>query len=66
MGSSDRPWAIEQAEALGWTFVPNRKGYDKLLCPCGQHQTWLHRTPSNPNYFREKIAHLARVCPPPP
>jgi hypothetical protein len=65
VGGSDRAWCIEQAGLLGWDFVPSKKGYDKLRCPCGVHQTWLHRTPSNPNYFRERIAYLRRTCPPP-
>lgn len=65
MTSSDRQRVIDAAAELGWTFTHSKKGYDKLKCPCGAHLTWLHRTPSNPNYWNERIAHMQRVCPPP-
>lgn len=65
MSKGDQAEAVDGARARGWTpiFPPNKKGYIKLLCPCGSHMTWLHKTPSNPNYFREAIQHLARKCP---
>lgn len=53
---------IDAAEALGWTLIraPGR-GYE---CPCGSHMTWVHRTPSNPNYWKERLAFLGRTCHP--
>jgi len=54
---------LKFAEALGWRVVePNGKGYTKLLCPCGKHKKWLHKTPSNPNYFNETVRWIERTC----
>src|SRR5680860_268963 len=54
---------VEQAEACGWvTRPPNRKGYIPLRCGCGKHMLWLHKTPSDPNYFSNKIRYIQRVC----
>ena len=55
---------IELAEALGWTvFEPSKKtGYRKMTCGCGDHISWLHKTPSNPNYWAERARHLKRTC----
>lgn len=51
------------AAELGWTDAgDNKKGYTKLKCPCGDHITWLHKTPSNPNYWNEKIQYLRTRC----
>lgn len=56
---------IKWAKERGWTDVPPKgRGYVKLLCPCGDHQTWIHTTPSGRNYFNNKRRELARVCPP--
>jgi hypothetical protein len=55
--------ALAMAERLGWRSERNKKGYYKLVCPCGKHLKWLHNTPSDPNYFRNAIAFLERqVC----
>jgi hypothetical protein len=49
------------AAELNWREVePSGKGYLKLLCPCGKHKTWLHWTPSDVNYYKNKIAYLRR------
>ncbi len=55
--------ALRVAKELGWRiFPPNKNGYQKLACPCGRHLKWLHKTPSNPNHFKEAIAYLRRAC----
>ena len=65
MASDDRAKALEAAIALGWTDDGDtKKGYTRLKCPCGKHMTWLHKTPSNPNYWKEAVGHLKVKCPP--
>lgn len=66
MPKHSREDALSVAEELGWTIVEvNRKGYTKLHCPCGAHKKWLHKTPSNPNHFKEAIAYMrGRACSP--
>lgn len=54
--------AIDKLKAIGWSVDDDTKGYFKLRCPCGNHLAWLHLTPSNPNYFKERIAHCRRTC----
>lgn len=51
-------------DELGWTTSekPGKRGYLKLKCPCGNHIRWLHKTPSNPNYYRDLIKWLRRQC----
>lgn len=44
---------LREAESKGWS-VDKGKGYFRLRCPCGKHQTWVHLTPSNPHYEQEK------------
>ncbi len=52
--------------ALGWRAEgPNSKGYFKLKCPCpGKHLTMVHKTPSNPNYWKERKQFIERSCKP--
>ena len=57
--NADRDRLFEEAKRLGWTRVDG-KGYTKLLCPCGEHKTWVHKTPSNPNYYRERLKFIGR------
>jgi hypothetical protein len=60
-GGVEREDVFQAVEELRWTQKkPNKKGYIKLLCPCGKHKTWLHKTPSNPNYYRERVNFLRR------
>lgn len=62
--SAEREKALRAAATLGWTYVPPSKGspYGKLKCGCGKHITWLHKTPSNPNYYRERVQYMRRTC----
>jgi hypothetical protein len=52
------------ATELGWrSGGTSGKGYEKLLCPCGAHKVWIHKTPSDPNYYRHTIKWIRRqVC----
>lgn len=43
---------LAEAESKGWRVEKTK--YFRLRCPCGKHQTWVHLTPSNPNYAQEK------------
>ncbi len=56
--------AIEELKSIGWIAdeTSGSKGYFRLKCSCGQHISWLHLTPSNPNYFRERVSHCRRTC----
>jgi hypothetical protein len=56
--------ARKVASDLGWREARrSKKGYSKFLCPCGQHFKWFHKTPSDPNYWKNVIAYLKRICP---
>jgi hypothetical protein len=59
-GGVERSDVYEAAAELHWTVDdrPNKKGYFKVKCPCRKHTKWLHKTPSNPNYYREFISHM--------
>jgi len=49
---------LDEADKVhGWDVSKGRK-YFRLRCPCGKHQTWVHLTPSNPNYVRERRGYL--------
>jgi hypothetical protein len=40
---------LRDAERRGWQ-VDKGSGYFRMRCPCGNHQRWVHLTPSSPNY----------------
>lgn len=65
----ERRAALRELAEIGWgppddPPKQNKKGYIKVLCGCGAHKFWLHKTPSNPNFFREKVAYARRICGP--
>ena len=62
-GGVERKDVYAVAARHGWTIddKPNSKGYFKMKCPCGKNLKWLHKTPSNPNYYRETIAFIKRT-----
>ena len=63
MAGNDRKSTLELAEELGWREAgQGKKGYTKLKCPCGKHITWLHKTPSNPNYWKERVTSTAAAA----
>lgn len=63
-GGKEREDVYREAEQLGWSIddKPNSKGYFKMKCPCGKHMRWLHKTPSDPNYYRNVVGWMRRVC----
>jgi hypothetical protein len=66
-GGVEREDVFQLADELHWRNEgPNKKGYVKLLCPCGKHKTWVHKTPSNPDYYRQRMNFLRRACGPSP
>jgi hypothetical protein len=66
-GYADRPRhpvkeleaVLSYAEGRGWR-VWKGSAYFGMRCPCGQHQRWVHLTPSNPNYERNLRSWLKR------
>ncbi|CQD10571.1 hypothetical protein BN000_02181 [Mycobacterium europaeum] len=54
MGKHDKDVnaVVEEITAHDWVEVTGRKGYRKFRCPCGSHQKTIHKSPSDPNYFR--------------
>lgn len=50
---------LEVFDLHGWV-VTRRKGYYRVRCGCGLHQTSVHLSPSDPNYPRNKLAWLHR------
>ena len=62
-GGVERGDAFAAADRLGWAIdpKPNKKGYLKMRCSCGRHITWLHKTPSNPHYYQQRVAHMERT-----
>lgn len=60
-GEVEREDVFRVADELSWRVIgPNKRGYFKALCPCGKHKTWVHKTPSNPNYYRQKVNFIRR------
>jgi hypothetical protein len=54
---------LDVAERCGWRVVSqNKKGYLQVRCGCGQHYKWVHKTPSNPNYWDECARKIHRDC----
>ncbi len=63
-GDNQREDVFRVVDELHWIAAdkPGKNGYLKLKCPCGKHMKWLHKTPSNPNYYRDTIKWLRRQC----
>lgn len=55
--------ALEEIHRLGWRII-DPPTYYTVRCPCGEHQRQIHLTPSNPNYWKQAVQHVKRVCPP--
>jgi len=51
---------IGEFERAGWRVVYPKSGYVKVLCPCGDHKRWIHKTPSDPNYCKNALQWLYR------
>ena len=50
---------LETFHAHGWKITGPSTHYS-ARCPCGDHQTQVHLTPSNPRYWRNKLAWAER------
>lgn len=58
-----RAEAVEVVAAHGWTVARvTERGYLIMRCACGNHQETLHKTPSNPNHFRQKAGRMIASC----
>lgn len=64
MADTEREQAIKRLAELGWVArKPNNRGYIPYRCTCGgRHSLHLHKTPSNPRYYRNEVAHAERQC----
>jgi hypothetical protein len=60
---SVRDAAVEEVAPHGWKVArETKRGYLIMRCSCGNHQETLHKTPSNPNHFRNKVARMISEC----
>lgn len=50
---------LQLFDASGWRITKG-KTYYKLYCPCRDHKTTVHLSPSNPNYALDKRKWLER------
>jgi hypothetical protein len=50
---------VDEISRHGWTEVAG-KNYRKFRCPCGRHMKTIHKSPSNPNYFKNLMAWFRR------
>jgi hypothetical protein len=55
--------ALGEIARLGWR-IENPPTYYTIKCPCGNHQRQVHLTPSNPNYWKQTVRYVKRVCSP--
>jgi hypothetical protein len=37
-------------------------GYYAMYCYCGKHHTNLHKTPSNPDHFKQRVRYMISLC----
>lgn len=67
MGDDERDRALREVETCGWWIArTTKRGYLVMRCGCGEHQETMHKTPSNPDHFRQKAARMTRTCCPDP
>lgn len=52
--------AVRVIQALGWRVDTERNGYPMAFCPCKKHKKTIHKTPSDPNYYTNLLAWVAR------
>lgn len=50
---------LETFHQANWRIDDPPKYY-RVRCPCGMHQRWIHRTPSDPSYCKNAIRWLER------
>lgn len=51
--------ALEAFDTLGWRIEDPPKYYS-VKCPCGDHMTHVHLSPSNPKHFQERLRYGKR------
>jgi hypothetical protein len=60
---AEREAAVEEVAEHGWRVAKeSASGYYAMYCYCGQHHTNLHKTPSNPDHFKERVRYMIRLC----
>jgi hypothetical protein len=60
---AERESTVAAAAAIGWTIRrETKRGYLVMHCGCGEHQEILHKTPSNPNHFTNKLRRITSTC----
>lgn len=60
---AEREAAVKEVAEHGWRFVKeNANGYYVMHCYCGKHYTNLHKTPSNPDHFKQRVGYMIRLC----
>lgn len=63
MPCTSRQDVLKLAKSCGWTYGGDSgKGYTKLLCGCGKHLKWVHKTPSDPHYWQNTCKKISRDC----
>jgi len=61
--AAEREAAVRQVAAHGWYRARvTGDGYYQMHCACGRHIEHLHKTPSSPNHYRQKVAKMIRDC----
>lgn len=58
-GHSDIQALLNEFRDAGWT-VSRKQKYYRVQCPCGQHQRWIHLTPSDSRYVKNALSWLRR------
>jgi hypothetical protein len=60
---AEREAAVKEVAEHGWRKVKeSASGYYVMHCYCGKHYTNLHKTPSNPDHFKERVRYMIRLC----
>lgn len=59
----EREDVVKEVASHGWYLArETKKGYYVMRCSCGNHQETLHKTPSDPNHFRNKKSRMLSQC----
>lgn len=60
----EREDAKKELAAHGWYLARvTKRGYWIMRCSCGSsHQETIHKTPSDPNHVRLKVARMVATC----
>lgn len=55
--------ALDLLAEHGWRYQRTTgNGYLQMVCACGDHIGRLHKTPSNPNHWRQRASYMVRQC----